>query len=259
MERLLLVGRGNVGTRLAAALEAAGVRVETVTRTAGWERVLDPADPAPRLLAMREDDLPAALERFPPELRPRLVLDQNGFLEPILGPLSEVTRGLIWFTARGEFFAELRPSILHGALAAPLASALARGGLAFETATSHRAFVREMIIKGAWNGVVGLPLAVHGLDLGSYLDTHEPEWRALVRETTAAAGAWYGVPVDAGMACRRLLETTMPIRHVTTSSARALRWRNGAVVAMGRAAGVPTPVNERLLRAVGHGPVPDEA
>ncbi len=252
MERLFLVGPGNVGTRLAAALAAAGVRVETVTRRCGWDRATDAGDPAPRLLAMREDDLPPALERFPPELRPRLALVQNGFLEPLLGPLDETTRGLIWFTARGEFFAPLRPSILHGALAGPLAAALVRGGLAFEVSASREAFVREMIVKGAWNGVVGLPLAVHGLDLGTYLESHEQEWRAVISETTAAAGAWYGVPVDAETACRCLVETTAPIRHVAVTSAKALRWRNGAVVAMGRATGVPTPVNEHLLRAAGY-------
>ncbi|RMF76525.1 MAG: hypothetical protein D6738_01210 [Acidobacteria bacterium] len=250
LEHVLLIGPGNVGTRLAAALEAAGVRVERVTRTDGWPRAADPGVASPRLVAVREDDLPDVLDRLAPVARSRLLLVQNGFLEPVLGELGDVSRGLIWFTAKGEFFAELRPSVFSGPLADPLVRALVAGGLAAEVQTDRRAFMREMIIKGAWNGVVGLPLAVHGLALGEYLERCADEARALVDETCAAAGAWYGVEVDPEAAWRRLLETTPPIRWVRASSARALRWRNGAVVAMGRARGVPTPVNERLVEAV---------
>ena len=85
---------------------------------------------------MREDDLPDAFGRFPPSAHDRMVLVQNGFLEAVLGPLGDVTRGLIWFTSKGDFFEILNPSPFYGPRAVELVPLLAEGGLAVETITS---------------------------------------------------------------------------------------------------------------------------
>ena len=244
---------GEVGRRLAGALERSGWEVRPVTRDAGWSGALDPDDPAPRLLAVREEDLGQVLERIPVSLRPRLVLVQNGFLEAVHGPLGPVTRGLIYFTSKGEFYEVLCPSVFHGPLAAPFVEALGGGGISSRLATDHRAFLEAMIVKGIWNAVVGLPLAVHDVDLGTYLESYRDELEALADESARAAGAEYGVELGGEVAVRKILDTTSALRRVR-GGVKALAWRNGAIARFGRRHSIPTPVTDRLLRASDYDP-----
>lgn len=251
-----VIGPGEVGRRLAAALEAAGAGPRLVHRDAGWEAALDPADPAPRIVAVREEDLGAAWARFDAPLYGRLVLVQNGFLEGRIGApgeLAEASRGLIWFTAKGAFFRELMPSLFFGPAAGALAGALARGGLAARLVPDAAAFRRELVLKGAWNAIVGLPLAVHGVDLATYRSAFAAELAALADESCRAASAEYGVAVDADEALARLAATTGELGSVRGGT-RALPFRNGAIARFGRRHGVPTPVTDRLLRAAGCAP-----
>ncbi len=244
-----VIGMGEVGSRLGGALERSGWTVRPVTRTSGWNAALDFADPAPRILAMREGDLAAALDRFPDDLRDRLVLVQNGFLEPTLGDLGPVGRGLIWFTSKAEFFRVLRPSPFHGPHAGRLAVALRAGGIEADLVEDDAAFRAAMIVKGIWNCVVGLPLAVRGVDLATYLGENRDEVEALVTECTLAAGAWYRVAVSASDARDTLLATAGDLGWMR-GGAKALEFRNGAVARMGRETGVPTPLTDALLAAV---------
>ncbi|UCF67939.1 MAG: hypothetical protein JSV80_01185, partial [Acidobacteriota bacterium] len=251
--KTLLIGAGEVGRRLAGALERAGWGRVTVSRESGWDVAERASDEAPRLIGVREHDLAAVLERLSQIPRERLILVQNGFLEAVHGDLGPVTRGLIWFTSKGDFFAELTPSLFFGPLAVTLASALSSGALRAAAIDEREEFLRQMILKGVWNAVVGLPLAVHGVDLGTYLESHAEELHALTGESAAAASAHYGVSVSGEQALACLRETTTPI-HWVRGGAKALAWRNGALARFGRAHGVATPVNDRLLRAVGYDP-----
>ena len=70
MSRAHVIGMGEVGRRLAGALEQAGWEVVPVTRQEGWDRTVDTTDPAPRIVAVREEALAAVLERLPEELAP---------------------------------------------------------------------------------------------------------------------------------------------------------------------------------------------
>jgi len=248
MRRLQLIGPGEVGRRLAGALRASGVAVQEVTRTSGWDAASDPGDDTVRLVAVREEDLGAVLDRLAAVPRERLLLVQNGFLEVVHGDLGPVSRGLIWFTSKGEFFASLRPSLFHGPLAEAIVPPLSAGGLAVERIDDRASFLREMVLKGIWNCVVGLPLAVHGVTLGEYLERHDGELEQLLDESAAAASAEYGVEVTADDARACLARTTGPVQWVR-GGVKALPWRNGAIVEMGRRHGIPTPVNERLIRA----------
>jgi len=251
VEQAFVIGRGEVGGRLGQALRSAGVRVIEVTRTAGWDLALDGHDVSPRIVAVREEDLQAVLDRFSPALRDRLVLVQNGFLEAVHGDLGGVTRGLVYFTSKGDFFEILCPSPFHGPLARPMTEAVARGGIPCEIPADRDAALRAMIVKGVWNAVVGLPLAVHGVDLGTYQSTKSGELDALAAESVAAAGMEYGVEVSGADTVRKIRDTTGKLGWVR-GGAKALAWRNGAIARFGRRHGVPTPVNDRLLRAVGY-------
>lgn len=251
MKRLFIVGLGDVGRRIREALAKDGWTVQVVTRSEGWPAALDPADDATRLIAVREDDLAGVLNRFPRGLRGRLMLVQNGFLEVRLDGLGPVSRGLIYFTAKGDFFKVLAPSVFHGPLAAPIAEGLERGGIAARVEPDRGAFLRTMIVKGLWNSAVGLPPAAHQVDLGTYLDDRGDEFEALVDEGARAAGAAYGVTVAGADAARVIRESTVPLRHMRGGTT-ALAWRNGAIATMGRRHGVPTPVNDRLLAMVGY-------
>ncbi len=248
-----VIGAGEVGRRITAALRAAQQNVAVVTRTAGWADATATHDAAPRIVAVREEQLAEVLGRFGESDRERLALVQNGFLEAVHGDIPQVTRGLLWFTAKGDFFRELRSSLWFGRLAHPLVAALRTGGLSVEELLDETTFRREMIIKGLWNCVVGLPLAVHGLDLSTYLTTHEREWRAVLAEGAAAASLEYGVRVAADEAAATLLATTAALGWVR-GGMKALAWRNGALARFGRRRGVPTPVNDALLRAAGSDP-----
>ncbi|MCU0231904.1 MAG: hypothetical protein MUC67_11100 [Acidobacteria bacterium] len=248
-----VIGLGEVGRRIAAAFEAAGARPRPVTRAAGWEAALDEAELAPRIVAVREESLREVWARFGPVLRPRVVLVQNGFLEDLVGASAapgSAARGLIWFTSKGSFFRELMPSIFFGDAALPLAAALARAGLAARVLSEPEDFRRELVLKGVWNAVVGLPLAAHGVDLGTYRAAFAEELAALVDESCRAASAEYDVTVSAEEALERLATTTGELDWVRGGT-RALGFRNGAIARFGRRHGVSTPVTDRLLEAVG--------
>lgn len=252
-DRAILIGPGEVGRRLGGALERAGWTVATVTRTSGWDTATDAGDRAPRIVAVREDDLGDVLDRLGPALRPRTVLVQNGFLEAVHGDLGPVTRGLIWFMSKKDVFRELTTSLFYGPLAGDLVVPLARSGLAVARIEERERALREMILKGLWNCLVGLPLAVHETDLATYRREREDELRGMLDEGCAAAGPEFGVTVTPEEALVRIDATIGPIGFVR-GGAKALPWRNGAIAAFGRRHRVPTPVTDRLLRAVGFDP-----
>ncbi|MEN6525344.1 MAG: hypothetical protein ABFD65_02515 [Candidatus Polarisedimenticolia bacterium] len=249
----LVIGVGEVGGRLLAAFDRAAFPARGVRRGDDLAALLAAHPRAARIAAVREEALAEVLASFAGEGRGRLALLQNGLLEVVHGDLGGATRGLVWFTSKGEFFRVLAPTLLRGPLAAPLADALRRGGIDAEEVPDRAAFTREMIVKGLWNCVVGLPLAVHGEDLAAYRRARRDEARAILDEGARAAGAFYGVRVDADEAERRLWRTTEELGWMR-GGAKALAWRNGAVARCGRLAGVPTPVNDALLRAAGYDP-----
>lgn len=238
---------GEVGRRLASALAATGVEVVPVTRDAGWDAVR--ADPrSPLLLCVREEALPPLLDRLRGTDPARLVLVQNGWIRPLLAGLEGCTRGLVWFTSKGEFFRVLRPSPFAGPLAAPLAAALEAGGIA-AAAVPPAAFGALDAEKMGFNCVVGLPLAVHGLALGEYLDRHGAEAEALFAESAGTCARALGAAADPEW-WPTFLRACEPLGWVRASAAKALEYRSGAVLRLAREQGVAVPVTERLLAAL---------
>lgn len=242
-----VVGAGEVGRVFVRCAGAANVKV-----LRRGDEVADSAPHGPIVVAVREGDLAPLVEPLRP-FASRAVFVQNGHVDEVLAPLGgEVTRGLLWFTAKGEFFRALCPSVFHGPMAKTVADALEAGGVPAREESDREAFAREAVFKLAWNNVVGLPLAAHGVELAVYLATKGDEATAVVDETARVMGAHHRVAVDAGEAVAKLLATTTELGWMK-GGAKALEFRNGAVARIGRALGIATPVNDRLLAMVGAG------
>jgi hypothetical protein len=242
------VGMGEVGGRVSGALTTAGIEVRPVTRAAGWGEALEARDAA-LLVCVREEALPEVLARLqvvPPQ---RLAFLQNGWIRPLLTGFVGCTRGLVWFTSKGDFFRVLRPSVFSGPLAGFLADVLGRGGIQ-AIAVDDRAFAAAEAEKMGFNCVVGLPLAVHGLSLSDYLARHRDEAQAVFEEGVRTTAEALGTAPPPG-AWEAFVESTEPIGWVRASIAKALEYRNGAVARLAREAGSRAPVNERLLAAAG--------
>lgn len=242
-----VVGMGEVGGRLAAALAAGGVQVTPVTRTSGWDTV--GRGDGDVLVCVREDDLEALLPRLADVEPERLVFVQNGWVRPLLDEIRGCSRGLIWFTSKGGFYRHLRPSPFHGPRAAELVEALQRGGLPAE-AMDDRSFRAADVDKMGFNCVVGLPLAVHGMSLGSYLDERRDEASRVFAEAVDVLSAAVGIEPDPEM-WGAFVESVAPITWMKPSQAKALAFRNGAVVREARRLGLDAPANADLLRRYG--------
>jgi hypothetical protein len=248
--RVVIVGMGEVGRRLAAALDAAGNSCVAVTRHAGWEEIARDTSSIV-LVCVREEDLGGALDRLRGCDPSRVVLVQNGWIRPLLGEWPGCTRGLIWFTSKGDFFRALRPSPFSGPAAGVLVGALARGGLTAEAVPEgdFRALEAE---KMGFNCVVGLPLAVHGLSLSEYMATRREEAEELFRESAGTCAEVLGIPASTawwGTFC----DVVAPIGWVRAHTAKALEYRSGAVLRLAASLGRDVPTTRRLLGAAGFG------
>jgi len=246
--RVHVIGMGEVGRRLAGALHRAGIAALPVTRTQGWDEAREDRYGL-CLVCVREDALAEVLDALSDVPSQRLVLVQNGWIRPLLHDLPKATRGLIWFTSKGEFFQILRPNSFSGPVAGDVALALAAGGLPSE-AVEAADFDRLDADKMGFNCLVGLPLAVHGLSLEDYLEAFPEEARAVFAEAVGACSAAAGVEVDGG-GWDAFQESAKHIGWVRVSEAKALDFRNRAVVALAAELGRPAPVNNELLRKYG--------
>ena len=243
--RAHVVGMGEVGRRLAGALHRAGIAAHPVTRTRGWDEAREDRHGI-CLICVREDGLAEVLEALFDVPSERLVLVQNGWIRPLLHDLPDATRGLIWFTSKGEFFQILRPNSFSGPLADDLSLALAAGGLPSE-AVKAGTFDRLDADKMGFNCLVGLPLAVHGLSLEGYLESFPQEARAVFDEAVGVCSAAVGAEIDA-TGWESFLESAQYLGWVRVSEAKALGFRNQAVVALAAESGLQAPVNTGLLQ-----------
>ncbi len=244
LPRVHIVGMGEVGRRLADALRRAGVPTFPVTRTRGWDEAREDRNGL-CLICVREEALAEVLDTLHGVHSTRLVLIQNGWIRPLLHDLPRATRGLIWFTAKGEFFQILRPNAFSGPVAADLALALAAGGLP-SSAVEPGTFARLDADKMGFNCVVGLPLAVRRSTLGDYIVDYPDESRAVFEEAVTACCAAAGVEPDAD-GWEAFCESARFLGWVRTSEPRALDFRNRAVVALAAEHGLAAPVNTELL------------
>jgi len=171
---------------------------------------------------------------------------QNGWIRPLLHNFAGVTRGLIWFTAKGEFFTVLRSSPFSGPLARPLADALTTAAIPSKAVDASE-FDRLDADKMAFNCVVGLPLAVHRLSLSEYLESRQEEARAVFEEALTVCAGAVGALADTD-AWEQFLLSAQPLGWVRVANAKALEFRNGAIVELARRQGREAPVNTELMK-----------
>ena len=243
--RAHVIGMGEVGRRLAGALHRAGIAALPVTRTQGWDEAREDRNGI-CLVCVREEALSEVLDALSDVPSERLVLVQNGWIRPLLHDLPNATRGLIWFTSKGEYFQILRPNFFSGPVADDLSLALAAGGLPSE-AVEAGVYDRLDADKMGFNCLVGLPLAVHGLSLEDYLDSFLEEARAVFDEAVGACSAAVDAEIDPG-GWDAFLASAKHLGWVRVSEAKALDFRNRAVVALAAELGRDAPVNSVLLQ-----------
>jgi len=234
-----LIGAGEVGR---VFLRGAGARTIRVVRRGD---AIEPLPTGPVVVAVREEALTAVV----PALRsvgPRCVFLQNGLVDDELAPLGEVTRGVVWFTAKGTLFEELAPTVFHGAEAEAAAAWLGGAGATTRIEANLGIFRLEIAKKLAWNNVAGLGPHVRATTLGAYLAEHRDEVRAIVDETLRVCAARWGTPVATEATLALLESTCRPIAHLRGGTS-GLAWRNGAVARLGRTLGIDTPANDALL------------
>ncbi len=247
LSRVNVIGMGEVGRRLGEALRRAGVHVHPVTRTRGWAEALADSEGL-HLVCVREEALSEILSYLSGIPSGHVALVQNGWIRPLVHGRTGITRGLIWFTAKGEFFTVVRSSPFTGPMASELVSALGRGGIPAHDLRPED-FGNQEAEKMAFNCVVGLPLAVHGLSLSQYLEQHREEARAVFFETVAVCCR--ATDTEAGSNIwERFLLSAEPLGWIRVANPSAVEFRNGAVVELSHQVGIPAPANARLVEHV---------
>jgi hypothetical protein len=248
LERIYTIGTGEVGRRLSQALRTSGSEVIEVTRHEGWHRATHDPDGV-RLVCVREEDLAMVIDRLAGVPDRSIICIQNGWIRPVLSGTPHVTRGLIWFTSKGDFFEILRPSPFHGPIAESLTSRLTAGGI-LATSVNNAEFAALEADKMGFNCVVGLPLVVHGVTLQTYLTDYRDEARELFEESVTACAHALGAATDPEW-WREFCVATRPLGWIRTTAAKALEFRNGAVARLARKHGIAAPVTDKLLLEVG--------
>ncbi len=247
-----VVGAGRVGSVLA---RRAG------TRTLRRDDVEAPRSDGPVVVATRNDDLDAVLTRLDPAVWPRVVLVQNGVLDPVLrriglsaagvpdnGPL--VTLGLLYFaaSARDGLAVPGGTSWFCGPEAANMVAAFTELGLPAGQLgpADHRAATG---VKLSWNLIYGLLGELEWRAgrpnlVAAVTEARRADCVALCSELRPVLTAWLGAdpgPLVADLFAYSARIPDFPVRL------RELSWRNGALAAEAARAGLPTPLHDALL------------
>ncbi|MBX2797827.1 MAG: hypothetical protein KTR31_09170 [Myxococcales bacterium] len=252
---MIVVGRGRIGSALARRGAAVGTPVTGIGRDDGWE-ALDAAAGDPVLVAVRNDDLAAVVERTPTHRRPDLVFLQNGAIRELLADLSvaSCTRGLLYFLAsdRTSPVVEGMDSWFCGPHAQAVAAWLARAGLAAQAVDWAR-FSYYELEKLLWLACHGLLCEAHQATVGEVAAQHKRELHALVEELVEVGQITWGVSAPVPYMVDRMVQYSALIPDYR-ASVKEWSTRNGWLRDRARHFGLAIPRHEALLRATGHHP-----
>lgn len=249
---MIVIGAGRVGTSLKRRSEEHGVEVTLVGRDTPDEALEGPQGD-PIVVATRNDDLLAVLERVPDYRHEDLVFVQNGLYRGLLqnNQLSGATRGLIYFAAT-ERYGTIDPGTVSWFFG-PHALAMVRWFAVMKLKARSVDWARYTYFeleKLAWLCVFGVLCDAHGCTVGEAL-AHRDDLDALVKEMIRFGRAVLNVDPPAEHLTSRLIEYTESI-PTFRASVKEWEWRNGAVLRemAGREKRMPNMV--RLLKAGGH-------
>jgi hypothetical protein len=250
-EQMVFVGMGEVGRRLAHGADVIKLPYWAVTREAGQQWLREPRG-VPLLISVRENDLAGVLAHVPPHRGKDLIFVQNGFIDEIIAPYPEATRAVIWFTAKGTFFADLLPSPVFGPRADLVRRLISGAGASAEVLTDQDVFRRYALEKAVWSCIVGAPLAVWGLNLSAARHTRMADIKAIVNEACDVVRVALGTEIAPQRVLATLDDTSSQLGWMRGGT-QAVAWRNAKLVEWGERCGIPTPANRAIVEAATQG------
>lgn len=249
---MFVVGAGRVGGALRERAAEVGVPVTLVDRTSGWEAL--GAGSGPILLAVRNDDLGAVVERTPPARRSDLVFLQNGAIRHVLREhgVTGATRGLLYFmvATRGGPLVPGRTSWLSGPHAAAVVDFFTALAVPAEEVDWAR-FSYHELEKLVW-------LAAHGplcestvATVGEVATEHRGELHALVAELWAVGSRAWGVEAPVDHVVQQLVDYSRSIADYR-ASVKEWEYRNGWFQVQASRLGMAMPRHDGLMEQLGH-------
>jgi ketopantoate reductase len=245
---VVIVGKGRIGTALALRAERAGLPVTVLSRGASWP-VDGPPAGTPIVLAVRTDDLEAAIRAVPAERHGDLVLIQNGALRDWLAARGwgGLTRAALYLlvAAVGDEGVVGSVSPVSGPRAAPFVDWLQRLGVASIVVQPAR-FVEVELEKLVWLAANGCLCAALQATVGEVVRHHGAPLRALIGELLAVGGAAWNVAPDPERVYEEAADYSLAI-PAYRASVKEWEWRNGWFVQQARRQGIPTPLHDEWL------------
>lgn len=249
---MLILGRGRIGGALAAHPSGEGL---ALGRADDWS-LLETAD-APIVVATRNDDLDAVIDRVPAVRRAALVFVQNGMLRPWLATrgLAGATRGLLFFAVsrRGDTPVPGGPSPFTGPRAEEVVAWLEGMNLPARV-VSPEDFAEVELEKLVWNCAFGLLCEALDAPVGEIVDAHGETFESLARELIALGSGPLGLSPDHDAMIERLAAYSRSIADYR-GAVKEWAWRNGWFVGLATGAGTYAgSAHRRLLEAAGRDP-----
>ncbi len=244
---MIVVGAGRIGMALQ---QGAPEEVLLVDRTTGWE-ALDAPQGEPIVLAVRNDDLDAVLERVPARRRTDLVFVQNGALRAYLTErgLGGAARGVLYVLAERAGPAPIaRTSYFSGPHAPRVARVFSGAGFPAEAVDRATCGVRELE-KLVWLATYGALCEALALTVGTVGEAVPDALAELLAELGVVVGAAWDMPVPDTL-LEHAVAWSEAIPHYRTA-VKEWPWRNGWIEAEARRLGLQTPHHRRWLTAAG--------
>ena len=251
---MVVIGAGRIGLAVERAADDNGEPCTLLSRDSDWS-VLEREAGEPILVATRNDDLDAVLQRVPKQRHQDLVFIQNGALGPWLEDrsLGACTRGLLFFAVadrQSDAVPGPEPSPFTGPLALQTVRWFVRLGLPAQVVDWPR-FCAWELEKLCWNAAFGLLCEVYDCTVGEVCDQHEDDLRALVSDLRRVGRASTNVDLPQDWLVERLMAYSRSIPDYR-GAVKEWPWRNGWFVREAVRLGVSTPEHARLLIAAGH-------
>ncbi len=253
---MVVIGAGRVGLALKRRSEARGAEPVVLVDRHGGNEALRGAQGDPILVAVRNDDLPAVIQRVPTYRREDLVFVQNGAIRDLLREhsLAGATRGLLYFAvaSRDAEIVEGLVSPFCGPHALTMARFFSSLGLQAHAMDWGR-FSYYELEKLLWLATHGLLCQAHGCTVGELVAKHRDELHALVAELCLVGRAAVGVDADPAYVTGRLVAYSETIPD-WPASVKEWAYRNGWLRSEARRLKVATPLHDELIDRLGVAP-----